>query len=610
MSDPRPWPRALFGLLAGLLGACGPAAPPPPPATGDAGAPGSLASTAPTMLLQGRARLAADEPAGAPPRVGLPELPALQPAGEAPADWIALVDVAAELGVRFTRRSGGSGRKHYCEPKGGGVAFLDVDGDGWQDVYLVDGGPLPGSADFARANRLFRNRQGRGFDDVTGAAGVAGGWYDMGVATGDYDGDGDVDLFVTGVDGTLLYRNRGDGTFEDVTEQAGVRLGGWCSAALFVDVDEDGYLDLYVVRYVDYHPRHNAPCYSTGVHNYCTPHDFPPLADHLLRNRRGQGFEDITGSAFVVPPVAPGLMAIAADFDEDGHQDIYVANDESPNFLFMGDGNGKFKENGLFSGVAVGATGFPGAGMGVDVGDVDGNTLLDIVVGNFTDQPVDYYRNLGRGIFSEESSRAGIFGPTYHPLEFAVRLLDLDNDTDLDLFVCHGHIWDTVASFQPGVEFPQANSLLRNRGDGTFEDLSRRSGPGLLLRRVSRGAAAADFDRDGDLDLIYSNQDSPAVLLRNDGGNRRSWLQLQLVGRPPNTAASGARVEVTVGGRTLVRQVTTAGGYQSGNEPLVHLGLGDASQVERIVVRWPPPARGTTELGPTPARQRLTIQQP
>lgn len=543
--------------------------------------------------------------------LGEPTLPDAPSAGPPPAGWPSFTDVSAALGLRFTRFSGATGRKHYCEPKGGGIAFLDADGDGWVDLYVVDGGKLPGyEGDHRRANRLFRNVQGQRFEDVTERAGVSGGWYDMGAAVGDYDGDGRDDLYVTGIDGTILYRNRGDGTFEDVTAQTGSKVPGWSSSALFVDLDEDGFLDLYVVRYLDYHPRSNPPCYATGIHNYCTPHDFPPLTDVILRNVQGQRFEDVTRQLGGSLPAAPGLMAAPGDFDGDGHVDVYVANDEIANLLLVNDGKGKLADNALLAGVAVGPSGFPEAGMGVDVGDVDGDGLLDLVVGNFADQPVNYFRNAGHGLFVEESARSGIFAPTYHPLEFGVRLLDLDNDGDLDLFVCNGHIWDTVATFQPGVEFAQQNTVMRNRGDGTFEDLSSRSGPGLLLKRASRGLASADFDQDGDLDLAYLNQDSPAVLLRNEGGNGNPWVRVRLVGLPPNTAAVGAKVALHAGGRVQVRQVTTAGGYQSANEATLHFGLGEAGRAERLIVHWPPPQRGTTELAAPESGQVVVVRQP
>ncbi len=518
-------------------------------------------------------------------------------AGPAPTGWPTFVDVAGSLGVNFTRMSGASGRKHYCEPKGGGAAFFDANSDGWPDIYLVDGGPLPGTPPGReRSNRLFLNQRGESFVDATAAAGVAGRGYGMGAAAGDYDGDGLVDLFVTGVDGTILYRNRGEGRFEDVTAAAGAQVSGWSTSAIFVDLDEDGDLDLYVARYLDYHPRDNPPCYASGVHNYCTPHDFPPLPDVVLLND-GAGRFGVAGmDRFGSKLDGMGLMVGAADLDADGHVDVYVANDEVPNFLLMGQGKGRFEERALMAGVAVGSSGMAEAGMGVDIGDVDGDGLLDLVVANFAAQPVNYYRNLGRGLFAEQSAPAGIFKATFAPLNFGIRLFDADNDGDSDLFVCNGHIWDTVATFQPGIEFPQQNTLLRNRGDGHFEDLSSRSGAGLLLRRPSRGLASADFDRDGDIDLLYTNQDTPAVLLRNDGGNALPWLQVRLHGLAPNTAAIGARVELHQGEAVQVREVTGGGGYQSSSDPLLHFGLGSKGAPDRVVVRWPAPARGTTVL--------------
>jgi len=543
--------------------------------------------------------------------VGDPTAADLPAAGPPPAGWPTFVDAAAELGVSFSRFSGASGRKYSCEPKGGGIGFIDVDGDGWPDLYLLDGGHLPGTPPRGeRGNRLLRNRQGGGFVDVTAAAGVAGPWYSMGVAAGDYDGDGDVDLFVTSLDGTVLYQNRGDGTFADVTATTGAAVPGWSTTAVFVDLDEDGFLDLYVARYLRYHPRDNPPCYAEGIFNYCTPHDFPPISDVVLRNVSGRKFEDVSATWLGPHTPSPGLMVAAADLDRDGHQDVYVANDEVPNLLWMGDGTGRLREEALFRGVAVGAAGIPEAGMGVDIGDLDGDRTFDIAVSNFANQSANDFRNDGRGVFLDLAERSGVFHATYPPLQFGVRMADLDNDGDLDLHFCNGHIFDTVATFQPGMAFPQQNSLLRNEGGGRFVDLSSRSGSGLLQRRVSRGVAAADLDQDGDVDLAIANQDSPVVVLRNDGGHRLPWLQVQLLGQPPNTAALGALVELHGPGGVQVRQVTTGGGYQSASEPVVHFGLGAAGRVDRLVIRWPPPARGISELDAPPVNQRLRVGQP
>ncbi len=544
--------------------------------------------------------------------LGDPEGADAESKGPPPEGWPTFTDVSSAMGLVFTRHSGATGRKHYCEPKGGGLGFVDVDRDGWVDVYLVDGGNLPGSPPgYERANRLFRNVGGERFEDVTEVAGVKGIWYGMGVAAGDYDGDGDEDLFVTGVDGTVLYRNRGDGTFEDVTDRVGARVRGWSSTALFVDLDEDGFLDIYVARYLAYHPAHNPPCYATGVHNYCTPHDFPALDDVVLHNVQGERFEDWSTKLTGRPLRGTGLMVASWDFDLDGHVDLYVANDETDNLLLMGQGRGRFEDRALVAGVAVGENGWPEAGMGVDIGDVDLDGLPDVVVGNFSGQSVTYFRSVGHGTFVDMSRASGIYRATFFPLNFGVALFDADNDTDLDLFVCNGHVWDTVASFWPGMTFPQQNTLMRNDGTGRFEDLSSRSGPGLLIRRPSRGVAEADFDRDGDVDLVYANQDTPAVLLRNDGGNRGSWLQIDLDGAAPNTDGIGAKVEVELpDGVVLTAQVTTGGGYQSCTEPVVHFGLGHWDHVARVTVRWPPPRRGTTTLRQVRARRRITIRQP
>ncbi len=543
-------------------------------------------------------------------KVGNPMGEDAKPEGPPPRGWPTFVDVAEEYGVGFTRHSGATGRKHYCEPKGGGVAFLDADGDGWPDIYLVDGGVLPGdNSGYRRSNRLFRNLEGRGFEDVTEKAGVAGIWYGMGAAAGDYDGDGHVDLFVTGVDGTVLYHNRGDGTFEDVTDEVGARIRGWTTTALFVDLDEDGFLDLYVTRYLDYHPAHNPPCYNSGVHNYCTPHDFQPLTDVVLHNEQGKGFEDVSDRVADHPLDGMGLMVAASDLDGDGLVDLYVANDEVPNFLLMNQGGGKFLDKALLGGVAVGSSGMAEAGMGVDIGDIDGDGKLDLVVANFAAQPVDYYRNLGGGLFSEESTKAGVFDATFKPLNFGTKLVDFDNDGDLDLYVCNGHIWDTVATFQPGMTFPQQNTIMRNEGGGRFTDLSSRSGPGMLIRRPSRGLAVADMDRDGDMDLIYLNQDAPAVLLRNDGGNRAPWLEVVLRGKAPNTAGIGAKVELHVGGKVLLREITTGGGYQSSNMPVAHFGLGKLGEPTKLVVRWPKPSGGVTVMERPGVNRILTVTQ-
>jgi len=612
----RPGPIRCAGpsalLLLTLLSACSRPAGPEPAAPQS---PGGAAPVALASPEEGRRRQPALNPrfraAPAPGSLGSPTAEDAPAGAPAPAGWTSLQDAASELGLRFRRNSGATGRRHYCEPKGGGVAFVDLDGDGWEDAYLVDGGPLPGSPpEHARSNRFFHNLAGRGFEDRSATSGLAGSSYDMGVATGDFDGDGDPDLYVTGLRSSTLYRNLGEGRFEDVGDALGARVPGWGSTALFVDVDEDGWLDLYVVRYLDYDPGHNPPCFATGVHSYCGPRAFAPMADVVLLNRGGQGFRDASTELTGAPLVGPGLNVVAADFDGDGHLDLYVANDEAPNFFLQGLGGGRYEERGLLAGVAVGSSGRPEAGMGLDVGDLEGDGRLDLVVGNFSGQAVNDFRNQGEGLFLESGVASGVHAATFLPLNFGVRLFDADNDADLDLFVCNGHVWDTVATFWPGMTFPQQNSLLRNDGAGRFDDLSARSGRGLLQRRASRGVASADFDHDGDVDLLVAQQDSAASLLRNDLGPGAHWIQLRLRGRSPNRDGIGARVELWAGGRRQVRTVSAGGGYQSSSEPVLHFGLGATSRVERVSVEWPPPRRRRSVHEGLAVDRRVELSEP
>jgi hypothetical protein len=521
--------------------------------------------------------------------VGTREMP--EPAGDA----VQFQDVAGELGLRFRHENGASPEKLLQETFGSGVAWIDFDNDGWIDLFfcngadLAHGKPSPGNA-------LFRNVGGR-FTDVTARAGVAGdGRFATGAAAGDYDNDGFVDLYVTGYGGAQLFHNNGDGTFTDVTARAGVAAAGWTSSAGWFDYDRDGRLDLYVARYLDYDVKTAPYCgyRREGYRMYCDPQQFDGVPDLLFHNNGDGTFTEVSRKAGVANPAGKGLGVAFGDVDLDGWPDVYVANDGVRSFLYHNNGNGTFSDVTYGAGVGFDTDGKPLAGMGTEIADYDGDGLPDIFVTAFSREYNTLYRNLGGLKFEDMTLKAGLQSG-FLTLAFGTKLFDFDNDGDLDIHCTNGHVTDNVELYDPQLSYKQSDLLYENVGNGRFRDVSAASGPGFAIKHVGRGSAVGDFDNDGDLDIVIANCGEPPMLLRNDGGNRNRWVGVRARGRESNRFGIGAKVRVTAGGRTQLREINPGGSYLSTSDVRLLFGLGPGARSARVVIEWPSGKRETRE---------------
>ncbi|HVQ16490.1 MAG TPA: CRTAC1 family protein [Vicinamibacterales bacterium] len=509
--------------------------------------------------------------------------PTLQPQGEA----VTFTDVTHAAGLEFHPVNGASPQKHIVETMGSGALFFDVDDDGWLDVFLVDGGSVTDATVAARArHRLYRNKGDGRFEDVTRASGIEHRGYAMGACAADYDNDGHVDLYVTNLGPDQLLHNDGEGTFTDVTRRAGVGselLGASCA---FADIDNDGDVDLFVANYVD--PDSSKVCGDARARAYCRPDVYAGVPSVMYRNNGDGTFVDVTKASGLDRTDGKALGVVFADYDNDGRVDLFVANDLTRNFLYHNEGRGTFKEVGLPAGVALASDGRVRAGMGTDVGDYDGDGLMDLVVTNFESETHSLFRNLGRGLFADATFESGVGPVTLQFLGFGVAFFDYDNDADLDLAIANGHVLDNTNLFRSTSRYAQRNLLLRNDGKGRFAEVGRQSGAGWALEKVSRTLATGDIDNDGDLDLLVSNNGQPPDLLRNDGAPASgNALLVRLRGRQSNRDGIGAMVTATIGSRRLVREVRAGSSYLGQNDVRLHFGLGRATMVERLEIRWP-----------------------
>ena len=528
-------------------------------------------------------------PVAARPGLGLPSAP--------PPSDVRFVDAAENSGLRFTLEVGRSFEAQLPETTAGGVAVLDYDGDGWLDVYALQAGTFPpGPSHPHGGDRLFRNRGDGTFIDATGASGLAAmpRGFGHGVAVGDVDNDGRPDLLVTRWRSYALYRNNGDGTFADATEPWG--LGGdrgWPTSAAFADLDGDGDLDLYVCHYAEWDADHPTLCPRTSTdgrpidpskrYGYCMPHGLVASPDHLFRNDGGR-FVDISAESGIaaIDRDGRGLGVVAADVDDDGRVDLFVANDTTANYLLMNRGGLRFADEGAPSGVACNAEGAFQAGMGVAAGDLDGDGRLDLAVTNFYGESTTCYRNLGGGTFADATASIGLGSSSRYLLGFGIAFLDADDDGRLDLATANGHVNDD----RPKYPYAMPAQLLLGVGGGRLKDASARAGPSWTIPRIGRGLAVADLDDDGKLDLLIVGQGGPLAYLHNQSEAGRS-LTLRLEGTASNRDAVGARVVATVGGRKLLAYRAGGGSFQSASDGRVHIGLGPAPRVDDLEVRWP-----------------------
>ncbi len=524
-----------------------------------------------------------------------------QPRATAPALF---ADVTAQAGISFVHASGATPDKHMVETFGSGLAWIDFDNDGFVDLYFVSG--AAGSS-----NALYRNNRDGTFSDVTRQSGSAAtaSAYKTGVAVGDYDNDGDLDLYVTAFGPNILLRNNGDGTFSDVTTAAGVAGGAhdWSTSTGFFDYDRDGDLDLYVANYLDVRDE-NPWCGQRrpGYRMYCNPTIFEGTPDRLFRNNGDGTFTDVSAKAGVANPAGKGLGVVVCDVDRDGDPDIYVANDLVRNFLYRNNGDGTFTDIAYASGVGFDMNGKPQAGMGVDCGDIDGNGYPELFVTNFSEELNTLYENRGDGLFEDVSQKLGL-ASGFLPLGFGTRMYDVDNDGDLDLHVTNGHVIDNVKLYQPNLSYEQKDLLYENVG-GRFTDISAEGGAALQAPRVGRGLAVADYDNDGYLDVAISSLGRRAVLLKNQGARKGNWIEMRAQGSASNTFGLGATVRATVEGRTIVREINNVSSYLSSSDTRLHLGLGKARSIQRLEILWPSGRRQV--LDDVAANQILTIKEP
>jgi hypothetical protein len=518
-------------------------------------------------------------------------------------------DITAAAGIRFVHNNGAFGKKYLPETLGSGCLFLDFDNDGWQDILLINSTNWPGHAGPSSHAQLYHNNGNGTFTDVTSGSGLDVPLYGMGGAAADYDNDGLVDVFITAVGGNRLFHNEGHGRFTDVTRRAGLADAGFSTSALWFDYDSDGKLDLFVARYVDWSIDTDLYCTLDGkAKSYCTPESYKGQSASLYRNRGDGTFADVTRAAGLFDPTSKALGVAMLDFDGDGRMDLFVANDTQPNKLYRNRGNGTFVDVAVAAGVAFSEAGVARAGMGVDAADYDGSGRPSLVIANFSNEMMALYHNEGAALFIDDAAAAGIGRPSLLTLGFACFFFDVDLDGRPDIFVANGHVADDINRVQSRITYAQAPHLFRNAGSGRFEAITAAVGAALGEPMVGRGAAYADVDNDGDLDLLVTANHGRARLLRNDGGNRHHALRVKLVGTTSNRDGIGARVDIALGaGRTQWQLVKTGSSYCSQSELPLTFGLGDAARVAEIRVRWPS-GRVETIAG-ADADQAIIIQE-
>ncbi|MDP6634164.1 MAG: CRTAC1 family protein [Phycisphaerae bacterium] len=501
---------------------------------------------------------------------------------------IKLTDVTSKTGIAFRHTDGGSGKRYVVETVSAGVATFDYDGDGDMDIYFLNGAPLKGTkADSPPTNALYRNDGNFKFTDVTVKAGVGDRGYGLGLCAGDYDNDGDQDLYLNNFGANVLYNNNGDGTFTDVTKKAGVANGDKVGAgACFLDIDADGDLDLYVANYLKFSYADHTVTRIRGVPVYRGPTAFKPEPDTLYRNNGDGTFTDVSKPSGIAKHASWGMGVVCADYDNDGDTDVFVANDVSLNYLFQNDGKGKFEEVGLIAGVAVDSTGEEQGSMGVDCGDYNNDGRLDFHQTSYEKQLAVLFRNLGAGSFEDSTlvSRAGL--GTLAKVTWGDGFVDFDNDGDRDIFIACGHLQDNVEKYDDTMEYHAKNVLLMNASKGLFANVSAKSGNGMAVKLSSRGAAFSDLDNDGDIDAVILNSRREPTILRNDSPAKNHWLQIRLKGVKTNRDGVGARVKVVSGKLTQIDEVHSGRGYQSHYGMRMHFGLGKLDKIDRVEVRW------------------------
>jgi hypothetical protein len=512
---------------------------------------------------------------------------------------VRFTDVTAASGIKFTHNAGRTGKRWLPETMGAGCAFFDADGDGWLDVILVNSKDLiPRGRKTTAA--LYRNNQNGTFTDITRGSGLDVEVYGFGVAVGDYDNDGRDDVYLTALGGDRLFHNEGAGKFRDTTAGAGLANKAFASSAAWLDYDKDGKLDLFVANYVQWDSAHDLWCSLDGAtKSYCTPESYKGTPSRLYRGLGGGKFEDVTGPSGITDPNGKALGITVFDYNGDGWSDLFVANDTQPNKLYRNLQNGKFKEEGLSAGVAFGEDGMARGAMGVDFADYDRSGRQHLIVGNFSNQMLGLYHNEGNGLFVDEAPRSAVGRASLLNLTFGLFFFDYDLDGHPDVFTANGHIEEEIGRVQPKVQYAQLPLLFRNLGKGKFEPASAFTKP-----LVARGAAYGDFDRDGDLDILVSSNNGPAVLYRNDGGNRNNWLRIRLIGTKSNRNGLGAAVRIGPQSQT----VHSGSSYCSSSDLALTFGLGADGSPVTVEIAWP---SGTKQrIANVKPGQHLNVTEP
>ncbi|HUD15489.1 MAG TPA: CRTAC1 family protein [Terracidiphilus sp.] len=512
----------------------------------------------------------------------------------------------SKSGIRWVHSAGRSAEKYLPESSGAGCAFLDFDNDGWMDIYLVNSGksnffnpPQP------LQNALYRNNRDGTFTDVTAKAGVAGGGYGMGVAVGDYNGDGFPDLYVTQCGQNILYRNNGDGTFTDVTAQAGVAVGGWSSSAVWFDYDNDGRLDLFVCQFAEFDLLHGCGKDSAGVRHYCIPKIFNPMPSWLFHNNGDGTFTDISKAAGIAEHLGKAWGVVATDVNNDGRMDLFVSNDTVPNFLFI-NRDGRFEESALAAEVAYSGDGRARSGMGVDSADFNQDGWMDLFVANIDEEFFSLYQNHGDGTFDDVAIPAGIGMSTRWMSGWGLKFLDYDNDGDLDLIAASGFPDDLLDRASAAIQWRQPLLLFHNEGK-KFQDVSAGSGPVFAKKFPARGLAIGDFANDGGVSVLINNNNEAPLLLRNNVGRLNNWLGVRLIGRKSNPDAIGARIAYQAEDLKRTRTKVGGGSFLSSHDPRVVLGIGRREKIDSLEVTWPPPSGKVERFTDLPLNRYITI---
>jgi len=537
--------------------------------------------------------------------------PSASPTPPRPSGPIEFTDVTAQAGIHFKHNSGAFGKKYLPETIGAGCAFIDYDNDGWQDILLVNSMNWPEQKGAKSFLALYHNNKDGTFTNVTGQAGLAVEMYGIGVAVGDYDNDGNDDIYITCVGPNHLFRNLGGGKFADVTARAGVGDPGFSTSAVWFDYDNDGKVDLFVGNYVDWSVEKDIYCSLDNKNkSYCTPQSYKGQSATLYHNRGNGTFENVTQKAGVEDPTGKTLGIALLDYDSDGWLDLFVANDTEPNKLYHNNKNGTFTDEGIAAGVAFSAAGTARAGMGVDAADYDGSGRPSVIIGNFTNESMALYHNDGSGLFTDEAATSGIGKLSAQSLTFATFFFDYDLDGLLDVFAANGHVSDDIAVVQPNVKYAQPPHVFHNKGKKKFEEVTAKLGKAMQRAIVGRGAAYGDFDNDGDLDLLITSNNGPVRLLRNDNANQNDLLRVKLVGSKANRDGIGATVTVkTSKGAKEQQMVRTGSSYASQSELPLVFGLGTPDQNVTLTVDVSWPGGGKDSVANIKPNQSIVIQE-